>query len=118
MRDTTKPWAARLSPAPQGEFAQAPSREPPRFQPFAPPDCLNQCMHDSGPGVKSPAGASPTHPAGVDAEDVPLAVGGDARAFERIYRRHVGRVFGLASRLMGRDEAGEVTQDVFVRAWQ
>jgi len=49
---------------------------------------------------------------------VALAVAGDRRAFERIYRRHVGRINGLAGRLMGRDEVEEITQDVFVRAWE
>jgi len=44
---------------------------------------------------------------------------GDERAFEAIYRRQVGRVFGLAVRLTGdRTEAEELTQEVFSRAWQ
>jgi RNA polymerase sigma-70 factor (ECF subfamily) len=55
--------------------------------------------------------------AGVDAVDAMLAAAGDARAFERLYRGHVGRVHGLACRMMGRDEAHDVTQEVFVRAW-
>lgn len=53
-----------------------------------------------------------------DAEDVALATGGDARAFERLYRRHVPRVFGLARRMIGPELAEEVTQDVFVRVWE
>jgi RNA polymerase sigma-70 factor (ECF subfamily) len=74
-------------------------------------------MRDSSPGVTSAADtASPQRAA--DAEDVSLAVAGDRRAFERLYRRHVARVHGLAWRLMGRDDAEEVTQDVFVRAWE
>ena len=74
-------------------------------------------MHDSSPGVTSAArSASPQR--AVDAEDVSLAVGGDRRAFERLYRRHVARIHGLAWRLLGRDEAEEMTQDVFVRAWE
>ncbi|HET7226618.1 MAG TPA: RNA polymerase sigma factor [Candidatus Eisenbacteria bacterium] len=40
------------------------------------------------------------------------------RAFERLYRAHVGRIHGLARRMIGTDSADEVTQDVFVRAWQ
>ena len=75
-------------------------------------------MHDSSPGVTSAASKTASPDRGADAEDVSLAVAGDRRAFERIYRRHVGRVHGLAGRLMGRDEAEEITQDVFVRAWQ
>jgi RNA polymerase sigma-70 factor (ECF subfamily) len=52
-----------------------------------------------------------------DAVDAALAAAGDVRAFERLYRAHVGRVHGLARRLVGPDEAAEVTQDVFVRVW-
>ncbi len=50
--------------------------------------------------------------------DVRLAADGDADAFERLYRRHVGRIYGLACRMMGSERAAEATQDVFVRAWQ
>jgi RNA polymerase sigma-70 factor (ECF subfamily) len=45
------------------------------------------------------------------------ALGGDVRAFERLYAAHSGRVHALARRLAGAD-ADELTQDVFVRAWQ
>jgi RNA polymerase sigma-70 factor (ECF subfamily) len=87
-------------------------------QPFKPLDGLIFCMHDSSPGVTSASPRTSSPDRGGDAEDVALAVAGDRRAFERIYRRHVGRIHGLAGRLMGRDEAGEITQDVFVRAWE
>jgi len=50
-------------------------------------------------------------------EDVGLARSGDVRAFERLYRTHCGRIHGLARRMMGGEDAGELTQDVFVRAW-
>jgi RNA polymerase sigma-70 factor (ECF subfamily) len=53
-----------------------------------------------------------------EAADVASAAGGDAQAFERIYRTHVGRVYSLACRLAGPADADELTQDVFVRAWQ
>jgi len=56
--------------------------------------------------------------AAVGADDVSLAVRGDMRAFERLYREHGPRVHSLACRMIGADEAPEVTQDVFVRAWQ
>ena len=47
-----------------------------------------------------------------------MAATGDAHAFERLYRTHVARVHSLARRMLGSaDEADEVTQDVFVRAW-
>jgi len=51
-------------------------------------------------------------------DDVALAANGDATAFERVYRAHVPRVHGLARRMAGPDAADELTQDVFVRAWQ
>lgn len=51
-------------------------------------------------------------------DDAALAAAGDARAFERLYRRHIDRVHSLARRLIGTDEADEVTQDVFVRVWE
>ena len=55
--------------------------------------------------------------AGLDS-DVALAAGGDASAFERLYRTHVGRIQCLARRMLGSHEADEVTQDIFVRTWQ
>jgi RNA polymerase sigma-70 factor (ECF subfamily) len=47
-----------------------------------------------------------------------LAAAGDTQAFERLYHRHVSRIHSLARRMIGSEEADEVTQDVFVRAWQ
>lgn len=53
------------------------------------------------------------------ATDVARAAAGDRRAFERLYREHVDRVFSLCVRMTGdRAAAGELTQDVFVRAWE
>jgi RNA polymerase sigma factor (sigma-70 family) len=51
-------------------------------------------------------------------DDVVLASQGDTAAFERVYRAHLSRVFNLARRMAGPDAAEELTQDVFVRAWQ
>ncbi len=52
-------------------------------------------------------------------DDVARAQRGDARAFERIYRQHVDRVFSVCVRMVGdRAKAEELTQDVFVRAWE
>ena len=53
-----------------------------------------------------------------DLEDVALAVQGDGVAFERLYRRHVGRINALAQWLMGSTDTDEVVQEVFVRVWQ
>jgi RNA polymerase sigma factor (sigma-70 family) len=58
--------------------------------------------------------------AAMDAEtaDVALAQSGDGRAFERLYRTHVPRVLGLVRRMLDGTHADDVTQDVFVRAWE
>ena len=50
--------------------------------------------------------------------DTALAASGDQLAFERLYRSHVARIHGLARRMSGGGDADELTQDVFVRAWQ
>lgn len=43
----------------------------------------------------------------------------DAAAFEALYRHHNGRIYGYVMRLTGAVEsAEELTQEVFVRAWQ
>jgi RNA polymerase sigma-70 factor (ECF subfamily) len=57
-------------------------------------------------------------PAG-DSADVALAASGDRRAFERLYKAHVNRVFTLCTRMCGSRVRGEeLTQDVFVRTWE
>ena len=53
-----------------------------------------------------------------DAADAVLAAAGDTQAFERLYRRHTARIHSLARRMIGPEEADDVTQDVFVRAWR
>ena len=51
--------------------------------------------------------------------DAALAAAGDRRAFERLYRANVNRVFSLCARMVGdRALAEELTQDVFVRVWE
>lgn len=51
--------------------------------------------------------------------DVARAAAGDRGAFERVYRLHVNRVYSLCTRMTGdRTRAEELTQDVFVRAWE
>lgn len=50
---------------------------------------------------------------------VQRAQAGDVPAFEQLYRDHVGRVYALCLRLSGDvARAEELTQDVFVRAWE
>lgn len=54
-----------------------------------------------------------------EAGDLAAAQGGDACAFERLYRAHATRIFALCLRLTGdRTTAEERTQDTFVRAWE
>ena len=44
---------------------------------------------------------------------------GDVAAFEQLYRENLGRVYALCMRLCGDPgRAEELTQDVFVRAWE
>ena len=56
-------------------------------------------------------------PAHHELEDVQRAASGDHDAFERLYRGHVGRVYALAVRMTGSDQAEDLTQEVFIRAW-
>lgn len=54
----------------------------------------------------------------LELDEVALAAAGDTAAFERLYRRHLNRVHGLARWLVGPDEAEDAVQDVFIRVWQ
>ena len=51
---------------------------------------------------------------------VRASAGGDAAAFESLYRRHASRVHGVILRLVGHQHsrAEDLTQEAFVRAWQ
>jgi RNA polymerase sigma-70 factor (ECF subfamily) len=66
-------------------------------------------MTFSGSGSASQAGRD---------TDVARAAAGDQSAFERVYQTHVARIHSLVRRMLGADDADEVTQDVFVRTWQ
>lgn len=47
------------------------------------------------------------------------AASGDRHAFEHVYRVHLNHVYSLCVRMTGdRARAEELTQDVFVRAWE
>jgi RNA polymerase sigma-70 factor, ECF subfamily len=54
-----------------------------------------------------------------DSTLVQRAQAGDTAAFEQLYRDNAGRIYALCLRLSGDVvRAEELTQDVFVRAWQ
>lgn len=67
-----------------------------------------------------PVGSSESDSKMLDSEhaEVALAAAGDRRAFERLYRIHVDRVFSICARMVNdRTRAEELTQDVFIRVW-
>ncbi len=77
--------------------------------------------------VRMPPAAAFALPGGVPRRIVPVdeaglvtaAQRGDDRAFERLYRSHVGRIHAVVFRLVADPaQAEELTQDVFVRVWQ
>ena len=78
------------------------------------------------PDFRAPAPLRPVAPPTATAaaepalEELVAALrGGDAAAFEALYRLLVRGVFGLALRLAhDRGEAEELTQEIFVRAWE
>ena len=49
--------------------------------------------------------------------DVQRAAAGDHAAFERLYRDHVGRIYALCVRMVDEQSAEDLTQEVFIRAW-
>ena len=68
---------------------------------------------------RPPTPDRPAAPGVSEAADVALAASGDQRAFERLYRLHVARIHSLARRMVAGDgDPDELTQDIFVRAWE
>ncbi len=61
---------------------------------------------------------NPTSVAEAELADAALAASGDGQAFERLYRTHVARIHTLARRMVDADHADDLTQEVFVRAWE
>ena len=74
-------------------------------------------MDHSRPGVTT-AGSKGSDTAEGGAGDPALAAAGDPRAFERLYRAHVARINSLARRMTSAEEAGDLTQEIFIRAWE
>ena len=56
-------------------------------------------------------------PAHSEKVDVRRAAVGDHDAFERLYHDHVGRVYSLAVRMTDREQAEDLVQEIFLRAW-
>lgn len=56
-------------------------------------------------------------PVDFEKSDVQRAAEGDHAAFERLYRDHVGRIFSLCARMVDDQSAEDLTQEVFIRAW-
>ncbi len=71
--------------------------------------------------MASPPG-SPAGPRGAPADERQLiesARGGDEAAYQRLVETYRDRVVGLAFRMVGaREDAEEIAQDAFVRAWR
>lgn len=68
--------------------------------------------------MSSPAENLPASPGPSDAALVVMARAGEAWACEALYRRHARGIFGLAFRLLGRDEdVDDLVQDSFVTAF-
>jgi len=56
---------------------------------------------------------------GIDVALIERARRGDSKAFERLYREHVGRVHGLCLRMTRNpDLAADCAQDAFIKAWK
>ena len=56
-------------------------------------------------------------PSHFETAEVQRAAAGDHAAFERLYHDHVGRIYSLAYRMAGEEQAEDMTQEVFIRAW-
>jgi RNA polymerase sigma-70 factor (ECF subfamily) len=72
------------------------------------------------PRAAAPVGAMPgSDDAGIIDDVVRLAQQGDVPAFESIYRAHAPAVYALCRRMIGDEQqARELVQDAFVRAWE
>lgn len=67
----------------------------------------------------SPLMVSPEHPALIDeAGWIAKAQRSDSRAFEHLYRMHIGKVYGICLRMTGNvSEAEDCAQEAFIQAW-
>lgn len=64
-------------------------------------------------------GGDDSAPETTETELVAQSRNGHVKAFESLYRRHIGRIYGLCLRMTGNPHtAEECAQEAFVRAWQ
>lgn len=80
-----------------------------------------EAMHRSAALSPSPAPLmAMVRPEVPETDLVARAQTGEIEAFELLYRKHLGRVYGLCYRMVGGDRgtAEDLAQEAFVRAWQ
>ena len=71
----------------------------------------------SGSAIEQPSGSE--RAASADTALILAARSGDVKAFEQLYRLHIGRVLGICLRMTRRrDLAEDCAQQTFVRAWR
>ena len=87
------------------------------FQPLTRVACPNPRMQVTQSGTVPLRATTQSDAIDGDAVDATLAAAGDSHAFERLYRRHLGRIHSLVRRMIG-DDAEDVTQEIFIRTWQ
>jgi RNA polymerase sigma-70 factor (ECF subfamily) len=76
-------------------------------------------MSYSGGGIMTPIQDTERTPSrNKDREDAALAARGDVQAFARLYGGHAARIFNLARRMTTSETAVDLTQDIFLRAWE
>lgn len=76
-------------------------------------------MDDARPQPSNAQGAAPSADVEYDRALVRRVQEGDARAFDELVERHKSRVIGTLYQMLGnRDDAAELAQDAFVRAFQ
>ncbi|MBT8488543.1 MAG: RNA polymerase sigma factor [Gemmatimonadetes bacterium] len=86
-----------------------------RFQPDGLRCRPKQCT--KGKRIETRGNLGQRVPEHFEQADVRRAADGDHAAFERLYREHVGRIHALCIRMTGDDVAEDLTQEVFIRAW-
>lgn len=85
---------------------------PSSIEPAAFPESEEAGMRAAGRSAETPSAVAVR-------QWVERAQSGDVKAFERLYRQHVGQIYALCLRMTGEaQEAEEMTQEAFVRAWE